>query len=228
MKTPVPGAVLFDMDGLLVDTETADWESWRDLYAELGRELTLDEYCGDAGLYGSWERRYARLSVESGRAAAELGQLREPHFRRRVAERLGRRPHLEALLEELHAEGFRTGVASSSDRDWVGYLLDGLGLTEVFQTIVCGEDVVHRKPHPDIYQMGAHRLSVECRVCVAVEDSAHGIHAALAAGCRVVNVPNVVTRRQDLSGAHLTLEELEHIDVALVRSVLSHYGQNRS
>src|SRR5688500_9603135 len=101
MHSPLPEAVIFDMDGLLVDTETCDYEAWRELYEAHGLELTLPDYCHHAGLYGSWDTQYAHLSDHCGLPADALHAGREPRFRELVAQRLEPSPELIRLMDDL-------------------------------------------------------------------------------------------------------------------------------
>src|SRR5688500_14380002 len=146
----LPQAVLFDMDGLLIDTETCDYEAWRELHEAHGLELSLQEYCYNAGLYGSWERMYAELSAACERTPEELHAIREPRFRELVQVCLRPSPELVSLLAALRTHGVKRGIASSSDADWVDYLLEGLVLKGEFQAVATGHEVEHRKPAPDV------------------------------------------------------------------------------
>lgn len=218
----LPEAVIFDMDGLLVDTETCDYEAWRELHEAHGVELTLPEYCYSAGLYGSWEAMYEALGARSGRTPEELHATRDPRFRELVEERLRPSTELLALLERLREHGIKRGIASSSDSDWVEYLVEGLGLRTEFQAIATGHDVVHRKPAPDVYLLAAERLGVEPGRCVALEDSSHGIEAARAAGMRAIAIPNSVSVHQDLSQAHARVEHFGEVTLELLQRLMAH------
>jgi len=217
----LPAAVIFDMDGLLVDTETCDYEAWRELHEAHGVELSMAEYCYSAGLYGSWERMYEDLAGRSGVSPEELHRRREPRFRERVEACLRPAPELVALLGELRSQGVKRGIASSSDSDWVAYLVDGLGLRGEFQTIATGHDVARRKPAPDVYLLAAERLAVDPRRCVALEDSAHGVAAAHAAGMRAIAIPNSVSRHQDLSAADARVAHFGDVTLDLLRELVA-------
>lgn len=217
----LPGAVLFDVDGLLVDTETADYLAWRELYAELDLDLSLGDYAGSAGLYGSWERRYAWLAAHTGRPTVELSVRREARFSELVEARLRPWAALDALLDALDAAGVPVGVASASDRDWVERLLAGLGVRQRFAVVVTGADVQRRKPAPDVYLRAAAALGAAPGGSVALEDSAHGIASARAAGMRVIAIPNEVSAFQDLSGADLRVDSLDQVDLGLLARLLT-------
>jgi putative hydrolase of the HAD superfamily len=214
-------AVIFDMDGLLVDTETCDYEAWRELHETLGLELSLPEYCHQAGMYGSWDRMYAGLAELSGQTVEELHAWRRPRYMERVHRVLYPHPELLRLLDTLERRDIRRGIASSSDSDWVAFLLDGLGIGHRFQAIVTGHDVAARKPAPDLYLLAAERLGVDPRRSVALEDSSHGIDAARAAGLRAVAIPNVVSRHQDLSRADRIVGDFGEVTLELLEDLLS-------
>ena len=217
----LPEAVIFDVDGLLVDTETCDYEAWRELHEAHGLELTLPGYCWNAGMYGSWERMYADLSQVSGHTPEALHARRNPRFRELVHARLRPSPELLKLLDLLELHGIRRGIASSSDSDWVAYLLEGLEIRERFEAIATGHDVQRRKPAPDVYLLAARRLGVDPACCVALEDSSHGIAAARAAGMGVITIPNSVSEHQDLSAAHARVAHFGDVTLDLLRKVLS-------
>ena len=212
----LPEAVIFDMDGLLVDTETPDFEAWRELHEAHGLELSLPDYCYNAGLYGSWEVMYEAVAKVSGQAVDALHAARLPRYMALVEERLRPSVELVGLLDDLADAGVRRGIASSSDSDWVAYLVDGLGLRERFQAIATGHDVAHRKPAPDVYLLAAERLGVNPVHCVALEDSAHGLQAAKAAGMRAIAIPNAVSRHQDLSLADARVEHFGDVTLELL------------
>jgi HAD superfamily hydrolase (TIGR01509 family) len=213
-------AVIFDVDGLLVDTETCDYEAWRELYQGFGEELCVAQYCHHAGMYGSWEQHYAELAARWSTTPEALHARRQPLFLDRVSASLDPSPGLLALLTALTEAGVRRGVASSSDTDWVEYLLNGMGLLHRFQAVATGPQVLQRKPAPDVYLLAAERLDVDPANCVALEDSSHGIAAARAAGMRVVAVPNSVSAHQDLRAADTQVGHLGEIGLALLRSLV--------
>jgi putative hydrolase of the HAD superfamily len=164
---------------------------------------------------------YQELGEQCGRTLEELHAVREPRFRQLVEERLRPTPELLELLHGLREAGVKRGIASSSDSDWVAYLVDGLGLRHEFQAIATGHDVAQRKPAPDVYLLAAARLAVDPTRCVALEDSSHGIEAARAAGMRAIAIPNSVSIHQDLSLAHTRVQHFGEVTLDLLRRIIA-------
>ena len=176
-----PLAVLFDMDGTLLDTERLWWEAAADI---LGKPPDPARYAGATA------EGYLEL------LAADLGRpVHHAHFDAALADRHARTgirlmPGVQSVLDRLTAAGIPLALVTSSDKAAVNTALPLLG-PDRFQAIVSADDVQHHKPHPQPYLLAAQRLGVQPPHCVAVEDSHRGVTAAQAAGCRVVAVPNL-------------------------------------
>src|SRR5207248_10443177 len=110
-------------------------------------------------------------------------------------------------------------LASTSSRDWVDFVVDGLTVRPYFHAIVAGDEVAARKPAPDVYLHAAERLGVPPGECVALEDSAPGVASARAAGMACIAIPNRVTVRHDLSAAHHRVADLAEVTLELLRSL---------
>jgi HAD superfamily hydrolase (TIGR01509 family) len=183
-------AVVFDMDGVLVDTEHLWDEVREELTAEWGGRYTPEAQQAMMGM----------SSKEWSRYLHEVVGLREPPdvitgevVRRMLARYEVDLPVVPGAVEavrRLAAAGFRLAVASSSNRELIDTVLSELGLTDVFEVTVSSEEVARGKPAPDVYLEAARRLGVEPRRCAAVEDSTSGIRSAHAAGMHVVAYPN--------------------------------------
>ncbi|MCS7003035.1 MAG: HAD family hydrolase, partial [Dehalococcoidia bacterium] len=188
-------ALIFDFDGLILDTETPTYQSWQELYARYGRTMALEDWLTCIG--ASWSLFDPRRDL-----LTKVG--RPVDMDDALAWRVARKEELVAacrplpgvvdLLEEATAAGVALAVASSSDRQWVDGHLTRLGLRRYFATTVCKEDAARVKPAPDLYQIALDRLTVASDDCVALEDSVNGARAAKAAGLTVVCVPNPMTR----------------------------------
>ncbi|WP_231650237.1 HAD family hydrolase, partial [Streptomyces clavuligerus] len=202
-------AVVFDHDGTLVDTVGPDFDACAAFCAEFGlplsQRLWADEICGHPDGLG---RLFGTLR-SSGRTHEDDTALRkrlEAQWRRAFAPgRVHLLPGVTELLDTLLSHGVRLAVASAADRHWVLRWLRHFEIADRFETVVSGDDVPHRKPHPAVYLEAAARLGVPAGRCVAVEDSRIGVEAARAAGMTVVAVPTAATRHSDYSGAHHVL-----------------------
>jgi len=183
-------AVVFDMDGVLVDTEH--------LWDEVREELTVEW----GGRYTP-EAQQAMMGMSShewSRYLHEVVGLREPPdvINAEVVRRMLARyevdlpvvPGAVQAVRGLAEAGFRLALASSSNRELIDTVLRELGLTELFEVTVSSEEVARGKPAPDVYLEAAERLGLDPARCVAVEDSASGIRSAHAAGMRVIAYPN--------------------------------------
>jgi HAD superfamily hydrolase (TIGR01509 family) len=195
MSAPEPApapieAVVFDMDGVLVDTEHL-WDEVREaLTEEWGGRYTPE----------AQEAMMGMSSPEWSRYLHEVVGLREPPevikdevVRRMLARYETGLPVVPGAVEAVHRladDGYRLAVASSSNRELIDTVLRRLELTSVFEVTVSSEEVARGKPAPDVYLETARRLGVEPARCVAIEDSASGIRAAHAAGMRVIAYPN--------------------------------------
>jgi HAD superfamily hydrolase (TIGR01509 family) len=189
--TDVLAAVLFDMDGLLVDTEPLWLETETEVMARLGAPWTARDQ--EALLGGSMQRTVSYLLAKAARPApprtverwlAEgmLGRVRDG--------RVVVRPGARELLAEVAAAGLPHGLVTSSQRSFADAVLASTGMT--FPVTVCAEDVAVTKPDPEPYLLGAKLLDADPARCVALEDSPNGVASATAAGCRVVAVPSLV------------------------------------
>ncbi|MEM7409855.1 MAG: HAD-IA family hydrolase [Myxococcota bacterium] len=208
-----PRALIFDLDGLLLDTESTDFAGWDFVFRELGVDLPVDRW---KAAIGSDTSHFDPL----GHLREQLGSIDEPDLqRRRRAHRdallaeLDANPGVRALLDAARVRGLALAVASSSERVWVERHLAHLGLRERFRALRCKEDVVRVKPDPALFRAAAGALGVAPADCVAFEDSPNGVAAAVAAGMPCVAVPGPMTRGLDFSRATLELDSLAGSDL---------------
>ncbi|GAA5013593.1 HAD family phosphatase [Kitasatospora paranensis] len=208
-----PAAVLFDMDGTLVDTEHLWWQAAAELAAEL--DLTLTEADLPEVLGRAVEHTAAHLHRTSGtgRDEDDLVAALNDSFAGKVAGRAVPRPGALALLAELRAAAVPTALVSASPRRVVDLVLSGLG-REWFTVTLAAEDTPRTKPEPDPYLAAADRLGLDPADCVAVEDTPAGVASASAAGCAVLAVPSTVPITA--AGRVTLLDSLEQADLALL------------
>lgn len=204
-------ALVFDFDGLIVDTESPDYHSWREIYEEHGCALPLDEWCGNIGL-GAGDVRFQPFDHLQAQVTQSLNyEDVRAQRRRRYLEMNDAQPILPGVanyIADAKRLGLKLAVASSSDCAWVTGHLTRLGLKQHFPVIRCADDVANTKPHPELYLAAVAALGVEPNEAVALEDSAHGLTSAKAAGLYAVAIPNLMTHRLPLEHADLRLNSL--------------------
>lgn len=207
-------AVVFDFDGVILDTEEPEYVAWHRAWADHGVELCLDEWVhciGTVGAFDPMAELVSRAAVPVDRAAVD-GR-RRAHHRGLVAAN-DTLPGVEALLDECRQRGVRVAVASSSPVSWVDGHLRRLGLADRFAGLHCFDGSRPAKPAPDVYRCAVEALDVQPAEAVAIEDSLNGLTAAKAAGLRCVAVPGPMTRQLDLSAADLRVESLAGVRLA--------------
>jgi HAD superfamily hydrolase (TIGR01509 family) len=190
-------AIIFDMDGTILDTETPDYETWRELYAAHGVDLPFDLWKQRIGVVYQFENavfdpasHFERLTGITLGTETRREQYERYVARCRLQEPL---PGVKALIEAARQSGVPLGIASNSDRGWVEHWLAHLDLLASFGCVSTFEEVPQPKPAPDVYLSAAACLGVPPERCIAIEDSPIGMEAALAAGMRCVAVPNTLT-----------------------------------
>ena len=182
-------AVVFDLDGVLVDTDHIWHEVREDFARERGGRWTDHSEADMMGMSSTEWSRYLHDVVGLAGAPADLNAEVVRRMLARYEEELPLIPGAAEAVRRL-GESFRLAVASSSNRELIDGVLDAAGLADRFEVTVSSEEVPRGKPAPDVFLEAARRLDVDPPRCAAIEDSANGIRAANAAGMRVVAVPN--------------------------------------
>lgn len=207
-------AFVFDMDGVLVDSEPLHMRSANRLLERFDREIDEPTYrsfigSGEVATWTEWKQTFA-LPLSVSEIIAEHTRLRTEEIRRGVAPI----PSAVSLARRLHGRGHRLGLASSSAREVIDEMLIALGLDDVFRVRVSGADpdVRHSKPAPDVYLHAAARLGVQPTHCLAIEDSEPGVRAAKSAGMVCIAIPNRWTDHQDFSAADTVAADLAEMD----------------
>jgi len=182
-------AVIFDLDGVLVDSEHV-WDDVREQLArERGGRWHERAQADMMGMSSTECSRYMHDVIGLPEQPEEINDEVVQRMLVRYAEEL---PLVEGGVNAVRrlAADFRLGLASSSNRPLIDAVLDGAGIAELFEAAVSSEEVAHGKPAPDVYLEAARRLVVAPERCVAIEDSGNGIRSAHAAGMRVIAIPN--------------------------------------
>ncbi|PYQ81539.1 MAG: hypothetical protein DMG01_03730 [Acidobacteria bacterium] len=215
-------AVVFDFDGVLIDSESPGFESHRRLYEQCGAALTVEEWCGQIGTYveGEEEGWYLRLCERTTRSPERA--VYEAERRRLFEELVPREPMrgIRDLLAELDSAGVPLAIASTAPARWVVTAAERIGVRALFRAIVTGDEVARRKPAPDVYLEAARRLGVDPSKTIAIEDSAPGIASARAAGMQTVVIPHWLTELHDLSGADLRVAHAGELSLARLATLV--------
>jgi HAD superfamily hydrolase (TIGR01509 family) len=205
-------ALLFDFDGLLLDTESTEFRAWSEVYERHGHVLEPALWANAIGTIGGFDpvAHLATLGVALDADAVVAQHLRNLDLC--ALELL--RPGVAELLDEADRRSIATAVVSSSSRGWIVSHLETRGLLERFAELVTADgDPDRAKPRPTLYLEALERLGVRAGEAIAFEDSPNGIAAATSAGIYCVAVPNAITSALDLSRANLIVDSLDEIDL---------------
>lgn len=208
-------ALIFDFDGLILDTETPEFTCWQNIYREYGFEFPLEKWAMIIGRNGVYD-----FDAAEHLAALSQGRLDSASLRARSQLEshqliLAEQPMAGVVeyLQEAKRLGLKLAIASSSDIPWVYNHAKRIGVFEYFDYIVTAEDVGlgRTKPHPDLFLTALKRLQVPKEAAIVFEDSPNGIKAANRAGIFVVAVPNRVTSLLSIEGANFVVESLRDL-----------------
>ncbi len=210
-------ALIFDFDGLILDTETPEVQAWRKIYSEYGLPFPQDEWGKIVGGYGISNFDAAEHLRDQAGDAIQLDDLRARQRSESDAQTL-RQPILPGvvdLIRDAKHRAIRLAVASSSPHSWVDTHLSRLGLARHFDRVICADDVApgRTKPNPDLFIRALHELRVAADEAIVFEDSPNGVKAAKSAGIFVVAVPNPTTSLLKIDGADLILKSLTDFDL---------------
>jgi beta-phosphoglucomutase len=223
MAGPNGYAVLWDMDGTLVDTAELHFRAWARLADELGLPFTRADFAATFGrrnpeiIHQLFGTRY------DDRQVAELGDRKEDYYRDAARHGVGLLPGVRPLLEGLRDAGFAQAIGSSAPRGNLELILRLTDTAGFFPAVVAMEDTQRGKPDPQVFQVAAALLHAEPARCLVVEDAPAGVQAARAGGMRCVGVTFVGHHPDDTlraAGADLVVRTLEEVSVATVRGLL--------
>lgn len=206
-------ALIFDFDGLIVDSETPGYHAWSELYATYGCSLPFDKYSACIGTIGGFDL-HAYLEEQSGRSF-DRGEL-EAACNVRWLDLMKDQPLLPGIascVSMAKAHGLKVAIASSSTHAWVARNLRKFGLLDEFDALCTRDDVDAVKPDPALYHLALKKLAVSAAEAIAFEDSPNGILAAKRAGIFCVAIPNPLTKDLPLDMADRRLNSLAEFEL---------------
>lgn len=208
-------ALIFDFDGLILDTETPEVAVWSEIYAEHGFDMPFDLWAETIGGYGT---STFNAAMHLNQLAGESLDVQALHtrFQAESRKRIAANPIREGVLDYLataHRLHIKCAIASSASHQWVDTHLARLGLIEHFETVICSDDVLpgRTKPNPDLFLKALNQLKVRASEAIVFEDSPNGVTAANRAGIFVIAVPNPLTARLPIQGEDLLLPSLAEL-----------------
>ena len=205
------GAVLWDMDGTLVDSEEYHWRAWRDTMAEQGITLTYEQFLPTFGQRNDSILPQWLGSSASAERKQRVGDAKEERYRKLVRENgLAPLPGAAEWVRRLQRESWPQAVASSAPRANLDVVLEVIGLAACFQAVVSAEDVTAGKPDPEVFLTASARLNVPPARCIVVEDAPAGVEAARRAGMRSIGV----SRKPTALAADIAVKSLADLDMA--------------
>ena len=216
MPTEPIEAVIFDMDGVLADSEPLYHLSMNQVLQAHGHSLTDEDNRIILGttVTHTWQWLKDRFGLDG--QIEEWIEVYDRVILKNLKENVEPSPGLYDLLDALNTRGLRIGLASSSQANWVDAVLTTLDVKDRFRVVVSGDMVTNGKPAPEIFLKAAGELAVKPSRCLVFEDSPHGIQAGKAAGMTVVAVLTDLTRDLDLSLADRRIESLSDFDFSLL------------
>ncbi|CAM4264113.1 HAD family hydrolase [Vibrio agarivorans] len=204
-------AVLFDMDGLIFDTEVVYKQSWQHAAREQHLELTDAFY---RNFIGVQDPECERMLVEHFPERFDITRYkrdRDQHFHTLRAKGIAIKPGFDALFNAIKQRSLPTAIVTSSHHAEVAHNFANTPYLSQFDLIITAENVEKGKPHPDCYLMACERLGLEAKDCLVLEDSNNGIKAALAAGCQSIMIPDLLPPDEGINERTIVLESLNEV-----------------
>lgn len=216
-------AVIFDMDGVLVDSEPYHIEAENIIYSKMGLNISDEEMNSFVGmamdrLYDTLREKY-HLTRTTEDFLAEDTEIRINAFKNKG--KMTPIKGIPELLKDIKAAGLKIAVASSSHQDIIKIVLEASSIIDFFDFYLSSfdESVKHGKPEPDIYLKAASMLSEKPENCIVIEDSFNGVTAATKAGIKCIGYKNPASGNQDLSAATVIIDDYTKIDVTFIKSL---------
>ena len=227
MTSSDTGAVIWDVDGTLVDTAELHFRAWEQLCRDLGRPFSRADFAATFGRRNPEIFRHLFGERFGEKDMDELGFRKEELYRAAARGGVELLPGVRPLLEGLKADGFRQAIGSSAPRANVALILEITRSAALFDAVSCAEDTTRGKPDPQVFLVAARKLDVPPQRCVVVEDAVAGVEAARNGGMKCIAVSFVGHHPEEkliAAGADLVVKTLEEVTVSTVRSLVAEWS----
>lgn len=219
MSSP-PFGVIFDVDGVLIDSYTAHFETWRDCARQHGRDCTEAEF---ARAFGRTSREVMRETWDPNITDEEIAAFedeKESRYRDLIRQEFPAMPGARELIQALAAAGIPMAIGSSGPPLNVHLVVELLGAVQQIGTVITGADVAIGKPNPDVFLQGARGIGLPPEKCIVLEDAPPGIEAALAGGMKCLGVVSKGRTRPELHRAHQHVTDLTEVTYEMLRQLI--------
>jgi len=215
-------AAIFDMDGVIIDSEPFHWDVNKKIFSDLGIKVSQGEYrryigSSNTNMWTDLKKRYGLSqpleALVNMQGSGNIDFLRENPF--------DPIPGISELIQDLKKNGKAIGLASSSPHVAIDIVLKKFAFESYFSVVVSGEDFKNSKPAPDIFLKAARLLNMPADECVVIEDASHGVAAAKAAGMKCVGFENKNSWGQDLSGADLIVDDIKKLNTQRIQTLFT-------
>lgn len=211
-------AVIFDMDGVIINSEPLHQKVEREIVEELGGKLSDDDVASFVGAtdYSMWSKIKEKFNLEL--SVEKLIEIKKERFMKEIDE-IQLVPNFMNFMLTLHKEGYLMAIASSNNRKVVDAIVNKFQLYKYMKFIISGEEVKRSKPDPEIFLTAAKKMNVTPSDCIVIEDATNGVKAAKAAGMKCIGLKNAYTGNQDLSEADLIIENFNELNLDTLKSL---------
>ncbi len=210
--------VIFDMDGVLIDSYHSHFMSWKQMLKRHGLNITEEQFSATFGQTNKdiISKLFPSIRPEEYELLAEE---KEKRFREIIKKDFPEMDGASGLIKAIHEAGGLLGIGSSGPLKNIKTVLHLLGAERYFQAIVSGNDIIHGKPHPEVFLKAAKKLGLPPSLCVVIEDAPSGIKAAKAAGCPVVGLTGTVSQDR-LAEADMVVDSLKKLNPDILKSLI--------
>lgn len=214
-------AVIFDVDGLIIDSEHLHFQAYNDLLNDYGKEISENEYGTMVGYKTEVIIKYMKNKYNMSESIDYLLRKKNSKYESLIRNNIVPREGVLDLINKLYDNNYKLAIATSSNKKETRWFLSFLNIIDRFEIIAAEEDVSYEKPDPEILNFISRKLKISPSNCVVLEDSEVGIKAAKQAKMKCIAVPNYLTKNNDFSEADLVVETLEQISIEILEHIAS-------